>query len=46
MRLLQEFTCGTMASVLRACLRRPDASQATDHQVNHGDADHRFAGSG
>jgi hypothetical protein len=28
---------------LRGCLKRCHASEATDHQVNHGDADHRFA---
>ena len=31
---------------LRACLRRYHASQATDPQVDHGDADHGLAGVG
>jgi pyruvate dehydrogenase complex dehydrogenase (E1) component len=30
----------------RACLRRYHASQATDHQVDHGDADHGLTGVG
>jgi hypothetical protein len=32
--------------LLRACLRRYHASQATDHQVDHGDADHGLTGVG
>jgi hypothetical protein len=34
----------TIGRLLRACLRSWHASQPTDHEVNHGHADHGFTG--
>jgi hypothetical protein len=39
----QQTACGSCLAV-RVCLIRHGASEATNHQVNHRDADHRFTG--